>query len=196
MKPITCVFFGASGSGKGTQAKLLIEYLAKKDSKRKSLYVETGQRFRDFTKSQNYTASKVKEIMAAGKFLPPFFPIWTWAGFLIENFTGEEHLIFDGVCRQPEEGPVFHSALQFYGRAMPVILLLKMRNKEVEKRLLKRGRYDDTLEKIDERLRSFEKNAMPSVEYFQKNPECKFVTIDGDQSIEAVFEDVKKALEI
>ena len=107
MKPITCVFFGPSGSGKGTQAKMLIEYLSKLDPNRKTLYVETGQRFRDFTKTPNYTANKVKDLMANGKFLPSFFPVWTWSGFLIENFTGNEHLVFDGVCRQPEESPGF-----------------------------------------------------------------------------------------
>ena len=37
---------------------------------------------------------------------------------------------------------------------------------------------------------------MPSVEYFRKVPTCKFVTINGDQTIENVHKDVLKALGI
>ena len=196
MKPITVVFFGLSGSGKGTQAKLLLEYLAKSDPKRKTLYVETGKRFRDFISSDNYTARKIKEIIGAGKFLPPFLPIWTWSGFLVENFTGEEHLVFDGVCRQPEEAPVFDTALQFYGIVKRVILFLESHNDEVEKRLLKRGRYDDTKEKIESRLNDFKKSAMPAVEYFRTAKSCKFITINGDQTIENVHKDIVKVLGI
>ncbi len=196
MKQITCVFFGRSGSGKGTQANLLIKYLEQNHSGHKVLYVETGQRFRDFQKTDNYTAAKVKEVTTAGKFLPPFLPIWNWTGFLIEHFTGKEHLIFDGLCRQPEEGPIFDSALQFYGREKPFIVLLDVHHEEVKKRLLKRGRYDDTHEKIDERMKAFESGAMPSIEYFRKSPDCTFVDINGDQTIENVFKDLKKALDI
>ena len=195
MKQITCVFFGRSGSGKGTQAKLLLEYLGKHFPNEKSLYVETGQQFRDFQNSKNYTAGKIKEVMGAGKFLPPFLPIWTWTSFLIDHFTGSEQLVFDGVCRQPEEAQILDGALQFYGRK-PTILLLDVHHTKVKERLLKRGRYDDTHEKIDERLRAFESGAMPAIKYFEKASTCNFVTINGDQTIPEVFEDVKKALGI
>ena len=196
MKQITVIFFGLSGSGKGTQAKLLLEYLAKNDPDKKTLYIETGARFREFQNSDNYTAKKVKEVTVAGKFLPPFLPIWIWTSLLVEKFTGNEHLVFDGVCRQPEEGPVFDSALQFYGIEKPIILFLSTQNKEVEERLLKRGRYDDTHEKIGERLNAFEKNALPAVEYFRKSPNCRFVDINGSQTIENVQKDILKALGI
>src|SRR3989344_985591 len=51
MSPQTIIFFGRSGSGKGTQARLLEEYLRKNDSsKRGVIYIETGARFRQFIK--------------------------------------------------------------------------------------------------------------------------------------------------
>lgn len=58
MTPQTFIFFGPSGSGKGTQARLLIEYLEKKDPERKTVYIETGRRFRDFITEASYTAKK------------------------------------------------------------------------------------------------------------------------------------------
>ena len=196
MKQVTCVFFGLSGSGKGTQAKLLLKYLEEHDSPRKALYVETGARFRELQEKGTFTSVKVKEVTTAGKFLPPFLPIWNWTGFLIEHYTGAEHLVFDGVCRQPEEAPIFDSALQFYGIEKPTIVLLETHREEIKDRLLKRGRYDDTDEKIDERVKAFENSALPAITYFRKAPTCRFVTVNGDQTIEEVFVDVKKALGI
>jgi adenylate kinase family enzyme len=198
MKPATIVFFGKSGSGKGTQADLLIKTLREKDKSRETIYVETGQKFRNFVKSSpSYMAKRIYEIMNAGKFLPPFIPIWMWTQFLIDEIkSGDEHMVFDGVCRQPEEGPILDGALQFLGREMPVIILLDVHEHEVTKRLLKRGRHDDTHEKIAERLRSFESGAMPSIRHFMKSPHVRFVTINGDQSIEAVHADILKAVGI
>lgn len=197
MKSITVVFFGISGAGKGTQAELLIKYLAEHDAKNKVIYVETGQRFRDFMNSGTRTASQVKDVLARGALLPPFLPIWTWTGLLNDEIkTGKEHMIFDGVARQPEESPVLDSALQFYGRGKPVVLLLELHHAKAKDRLLKRGRYDDTHEKIDSRHAWFATNAMKAVDYFRTSPNVSFVAVNGDQTIPKVFEDIKKALGI
>jgi adenylate kinase len=196
MKPITVVFFGRSGSGKGTQAALLMDHLRKNRAEAPAIYVETGQKFRDFIGfSTSYMAARIKEVMAAGKFLPPFIPIWMWTQFFVDEIkTGKEHMVFDGVCRQPEEGPILDGALQFLGREKPFIVLLEVPEDEVTKRLLKRGRYDDKEEKIAERLRAYESGAVPSVNHFRQSPHVQFVTIDGHKPIEDVQKDVLKAL--
>lgn len=198
MKPITAVFFGRSGSGKGTQAELLIKFLRKKDAGRETIYVETGQKFRDFVKnSPSYMAKRIYEVIHAGRFLPPFIPIWMWTQFLIDEVkTGDEHMVFDGVCRQPEEGPILDGALQFLGKEKPFIILLDAHEEEVTRRLLKRGRHDDTTEKISSRLKAFEAGAMPSVRHFMKSPSVRFININGNQSIEDVHKDIVKALGI
>ncbi len=198
MKPVTVAFFGKSGSGKGTQAALLIKTFERLDAVNATIYVETGQKFRHFIEtSTSFVAKKIKEVLVAGKFSPPFTPIWIWTQCLIDSLkTGNEHLIFDGVCRQPEEAPMFDQALQFLDRGLPVILLLDCHHKVVTERLLKRGRFDDKHEKIASRLKEFESNAMPAINYFKKSPTVNFITVNGDQSIEKVHEDVLKALGI
>lgn len=197
MKPTTVIFFGKSGSGKGTQAALLLKTFERVDIKHKALYVETGQRFRNFIDSSpSYTAKLIQETLADGKLLPPFLPVWTWTGFLIDELKEDEHLIFDGVCRQPEEAPILDGALQFYKRDKPIVILLDVHKDEAKKRLLKRGRYDDRHEKIDERLRWFETNVTPAINYFKHASTCKFVHINGDQPIEKVHEEVLKAIGI
>ncbi|MEK7163481.1 MAG: nucleoside monophosphate kinase [Patescibacteria group bacterium] len=196
MKPITCVFFGKSGSGKGTQAALLMKTCERLDPKNKFIYVETGQRFRNFVDgSGTYTAGLTRKVMRAGALMPAFIPIWTWAGLLVDEITtGREHMVFDGVSRHEDEAPVLDSALQFYKREKPAILFLDIHHKEAKKRLLKRGRHDDKKEKIAERLRWFEADAMKAVRYFEKHPYYNFVKINGDQTIEKVHEDILKAL--
>lgn len=198
MKPITVIFFGKSGSGKGTQSVLLLKTLERLDSENKALYVETGQQFRTFVQtSKGFLAKRIHEVMDAGKFMPPFIPIWTWTQYFADNLiSGQEHMVFDGVCRQPEEAPIFDYALQFLKRDKPFVILLDVHHEEVTRRLLKRGRFDDKPEKIAERLKLFESQAMPSVNYFKKSPNVKFVHVNGDQAIEKVHEDVLKVLGI
>ncbi|HEU0080729.1 MAG TPA: nucleoside monophosphate kinase [Candidatus Paceibacterota bacterium] len=198
MKPTTVLFFGKSGSGKGTQAALLLKTFEREDAVNKVVYVETGQKFRNLTQtSQSFIAKKTLETMSAGKFMPTFMPIWTWTSLLVDELkTGREHIVCDGVCRQPEEAPILDEALQFLDRGKPVIILLDTHHEEVTKRLLKRGRFDDKEEKIAERLREYENRAVPVVNYFKKSPNVKFVTVDGNQTIEKVHEDVLRAIGI
>lgn len=197
MKPITVVFFGKSGSGKGTQAALLAKICEKFDPQNKFIYVETGQRFRGFAEGDTYTGKLTGEVMHAGGLMPAFVPIWTWAGLLIDEVkTGREHMVFDGVARRPDEAPILDSALQFYKREKPAILFLEVHHDVAKHRLLKRGRHDDKEEKIAERLKWFETDVMKSVAYFKKHPYYHFMEINGDQSVEEVHEDILKALGI
>ena len=198
MKPITVVFFGRSGSGKGTQAALLIEKLKELDGGSGVVYVETGERFRQFAKeSPSLTAQMTRDVMARGGLMPASLPIWAWSSVLIDGVkTGKEHLVFDGVARRVDEAPILDQALQFYGKEKPVIILLDVPPPEVTERLIKRGRADDKHEKIAERLKWFETDVMPSVNYFKQSPTCRFVVVNGHQTIEKVFEDVLKVLGI
>src|SRR5262249_17441152 len=142
MSPQTFILFGRAGSGKGTQAKLLMEYLQKHDSGRKCLYIETGQKLREFIVQDNHSAQLTKEFMDTGGLMPAFMPIWLWSGFLIKNFTGNEHLIFDGTCRRSYEAPVLDTALKFYKREQPTLIVLDTSHQWSIERAVARGRSD------------------------------------------------------
>ena len=75
-KPQTYIFFGRSGSGKGTQAELLIKYL--QEQKREVLYIETGRVFREFMEQDSYSARLTREMLSGGGLLPVFLPVWIW----------------------------------------------------------------------------------------------------------------------
>jgi adenylate kinase len=187
MQSQTFLFFGPSGSGKGTQAKLLINYLNEKNPGRNILYLETGERHREFAKSNSLTARKTKEVIENGGLMPEFIPVWLWTQFFVDNIkSGDEHIILDGVSRRPHEALIIDSALHFYDRKNPIILSINVSPHWVVERLVERGRVDDKEKEIIRRIEWYEKNVVPAMEHFKNNPYYKFIEINAEQSIEEV----------
>jgi len=180
--PKTFIFFGRSGSGKGTQARLLEKHL-EENTRNDALYIQTGQKFRDFTENGNYTSQLTKEILDSGGLMPEFMPIWVWSDELVNNYTGEEHLILDGIPRRVDESPILDSALKFYKIKKPIVVYLNVSRERAFEMLKDRGREDDTDEYINSRLDWFETNSLPAIEYFKDNKDYIFLDINGNQSI-------------
>lgn len=190
MIPQTFIFFGPSGSGKGTQAKLLVETLNKMDPKRTVLYLETGQRFREFSKQASYTAKKTKEVIESGGLMPEFLPIWIWTQFFVDHISGDEHIILDGISRRAHEALIIDSAMQFYGRKEPVVVSIELSPESAIKRMKDRGRTDDSEEEIKRRLNWYEENVVPAINHFKNNPYYKFIPINGEGTIEEVHQEI------
>ncbi len=181
----TFIFFGKSGSGKGTQAELLIENIEKAGEK--TLYIETGQKFRDFvSKEDNHTSRMTREVLAKNELMPVFMPIWLWTGELVDNFTGEETLVLDGLCRREDEAVVLDSAMKFYKRKKPVVVYIKVSDEWALTRLKERGREDDTEEYLKKRVDWFEWQVKPAMALFHDNGDYHFLEINGEQPIEEV----------
>jgi len=193
MRPQTFIFFGKSGSGKGTQAKLLGDYL-KRTKGNEVLYIETGEGFRDFIKTDSHTAQLTKEVLSGGGLLPVFMPIWLWTDFLVKNYNGTEDLILDGLCRRPAEAPVLDSALKFFGQKNPIIIYINVSNEWSFARMKDRGRKDDTEAYIKSRLDWFEWNVVPAMAYFHEHPDYTFLEINGEQTVEEVQSEILSRL--
>jgi len=189
MTPQTFIFFGTSGSGKGTQALLLKEFLEKNDSK-KVLYLETGEKMRDLSKKDNLTGRKTKEILDAGGLMPEFLPVLVWAEFFVENVNGDEHIILDGVSRREHEAVIIDSVMKFYDRQNPTVIFLEVSPEWATDKMEKRGRVDDRQEEIKNRLAWYEKNVLPAINHFRNNPYYRFISINGEQSIEEVHQEI------
>lgn len=190
MNPKTFIFFGPSGSGKGTQAKLLIEKLKELDRDRHVLYIETGQKFRDFATEASMTAQKTKRIMGEGGLLPEFLPIWIWTEYMIRHVSGDEHMVLDGLSRRVHEAPILDSAMKFYKREKPFIISIEVNRETLKDRLLNRNRADDNKTDIERRLDWYENNVLPTIEYFKNNQNYEFMSINGEQEVEAVFKEI------
>jgi adenylate kinase len=197
--PETFVFFGRSGCGKGTQVRLLMDFLSKNDPGRKILYTETGKLLRDFgAREKSFGAAKTKAIIDDGGLLPEYVPICIWGNYLMKNVVGDEHMVFDGVSRRVPEAPILHSALGFFERKSRHIILINVSDKWSMDRLLARskteGRADDDEEGIKCRLKWFDDSVRSTIRYFENNPDYKFHEINGEQTIEQVHQEILKKI--
>ncbi len=183
VKPLNFVLIGRSGSGKGTQAELVKEFLEKRDGKGTVFYLSTGEHMRTLIKERPELETSEfldKKIMALGNKAPDFLTIWIWAKELIYNIKSNQHIIFDGTPRTLLEARTLDEALEFYERENVKPILVDISPEEARERLLKRGRGDDAEEQIRNRLAYYEKRVAPAVEYYRKESKNKLIVVDGN----------------
>ena len=191
----TVIFIGRSGSGKGTQAGLLKDRITKHDlDKRQILYVETGQKFREFIRGTSYSAHLSEKIYENDARQPDFLACLMWGGMLLEELEDNMHLVVDGAPRSLIEAQILNTAFDFYKRENITVIHIAVSRKWSEDRLLARGRLDDTsLSKINKRLDWFDKDVVPALEYFKSLKGYKFIEVNGEQPIEKVHSDIVAA---
>jgi adenylate kinase len=190
----TLIFLGPQGCGKGTHAELLKAYLERTDPNRGVLYFSAGKQLRAFVEQKSYTADLNRSIIEQGGLLPTFLSVHVFSEQLMHEMKGNEHLIVDGFPRTEDQVPVLDSAMRFYKRELPTILYINISDEEAIKRLLLRGRADDTEEGIRHRLAWTREHMNPILNWFRSNSMYRVLEINGEQSIEAVHSDIDKAL--
>lgn len=196
MNPKTFIFIGCSGCGKGTQAKLLQEYIKEHFSNQKILYAESGDEFRNFLKGDSYTSSLAKEINKEGKLQPAFLSIWVWASFLIKNLNSEQYLIIDGTPRKLNEAYVLDEALRFYKRDSVYVIYINVKRQWAMERLKARKREDDKGDdNIRKRLDWFETSVAPAINFYRENLDYTFLEINGEQPIKNVHSEIIEKLQ-
>lgn len=195
MKPQTVIFMGPQGSGKGTQRDALKTYLAEHDPKRDIVSMQTGRRFRDLMERENYTGAKTIKNMEAGVLHPLFLSVTLWGMEMIEQLDDGSHALIDGFPRRIEEAELLEEAFTFYNREHIAIVFIDTPEDVVRERMAARKRMDDTPERIDERLKAYERDTVPILEYYQARTHTNFIRVDGTKSIEAIHQDVVTALE-
>ena len=194
MQPLTFIFLGRSGAGKGTQAELLRGVLKEKDPERTIFTLETGERFRNLNKAESFVGGLTKEVVETGGLSPTFVAVWAWATSFIENLKGGEHIFIDGSPRKLSEAEVLSEALIFFFFLKPIVIHLDVPIDFATKLLLGRGRTDDTDEGIARRQAWYEKEVVRSVHFFKEHPAFRYLKINGVQPIEAVHKEIKEAL--
>jgi adenylate kinase family enzyme len=188
----TVVFIGRSGCGKGTQAALLKDRFHKRDlEKRPILYVETGDRFRHFIRENNYSSKLSNAVYELDLRQPDFLACYMWASMLVEELLPDMHVVFDGAPRSRAEAELMTTAFEFYKRERPTVIYLNVGRKWSEEKLLARGRSDDrSLLKIGKRMKWFEDEVMPAIEYFRNDNRYRFIEVNGEQPMEKVHADI------
>ena len=191
-QPKVFIFMGRSGCGKGTQADFVVKYLCETENVCKTIHIETGALLRKFIQGNSYTQKLTKEVVESGGLMPEAVVVGVWSNYLFEHFSGKENIVFDGCPRKLHEAILLDSALQFYKIEKPTVIYLKVSREWAENRLKERARKDDSVEGVKKRMDWFEKEVLPSIDFFRNSLNFRFFEIDGEKNIEEVRQDIQK----
>lgn len=190
IKKQTFMFFGRSGSGKGTQVELLKKYLKEKDTEKNLFSFSTGDGFREFFKKNTYASNLAKDITGNGKLQPLFLTISIWGNAFLDNLKSNDHIFMDGYPRRRLEAEILNEALNFLGREMVVIINFDVSREVSKQRMLGRMREDDTEENIETRLNWYDNEVVPTIDYLKTLPNYFYFEIDGERSIDEIHKDI------
>lgn len=195
--PVTIIFIGPQGSGKGTQIEKLDTVLTKHDPTNRVIDIQTGRRFRALAmKGEGYTEKHVQETLDSGVLQPLFLSVVLWGDAMREHLDDTSHVLIDGFPRTVPEATVLESALSFYKRTHLTIINLETPEAVVRARMLDRARQDDTVDSIEARLRWYREETVPVLAYYRNRPQTQVFDIDGTDSIEGVHRQIITALNL
>ncbi len=192
--PRTVLFYGMSGAGKGTQARLLVDQL---QTKRGTHFVEVGQLLRNYAANEGtYGAYMVRKTIDEGNLVPPSISAYLWSGKLLKSVTANDNVVFDGAARSIDEAKLFDKTLKWLGRDY-TIFILEIDAAIAKERAIARGesREDDNDEAMQKRLAWFKEDTMPAIEYM-KEQGADVYHIDGGKSIEEVQVEILSKLHL
>ena len=183
------VIFGAPGSGKGTQSKMIVERYGFD-------YISTGDMLRQAISQGNELGKTAKEYIDRGQLVPDDLIVRLIADFL-DDKRGSKGVIFDGFPRTIKQAEALKTMLNERGTDIHILLDLQVEDDELVTRLLERGkisgRSDDNPETIKARLDVYHTQTAPLATYYIG--EGKHVAIKGIGQIEDIFERIAEAID-
>lgn len=192
MKPVTLLFFGSQGAGKGTQVQMLVDYLQSK-SNRTVIRIDMGHELRSLRDTGTYAGKLTGEIIDNGIRIYDFMAIYLQTKLLTDNFTGEEHIIADGLARGDDQTRGFDDMMKFFKRDDLQVVNLVISDDTAVKRLLGRGRNDDTEEGIRRRLAWTKSDVLPQLELLKSRGRV-IHEIDGEPDVDTIHKNILVAL--
>lgn len=193
-RPLSVLFFGSQGAGKGTQVKMLMEHLTKTQPERGIIHIDMGAELRALRDTGSYTGKLTGTVIDQGNRMPDFMAIYLQTKKIAENLiAGDEHIIADGLARGPEQTAAFDDAMKFFGRDDFTIVSIELTEASVMQRLLARGRNDDTEEAIKKRLAWYHSDVIPQLELL-KSRGRKVISVDGEPDVETIHANILREL--
>lgn len=174
------IFLGPPGAGKGTQAKRIATEFS-------IPHISTGDMLRAAVEAGTELGKYAKHIMDSGQLVPDETII-----ALIEQRVSEpdcsDGYILDGFPRTVPQAESLGSMLAARGESIDVVLLFDVPAEEVLRRMESRraseGRADDASETQRERLKVYEAQTAPLIDFYKANGLLRVVS--GVGSVEEI----------
>ena len=178
------VFLGPPGSGKGTQAARIAAEL-------RVPHVSTGDMLRQAVESGSELGGRVKGILESGMLVPDD----VMAGVVRERLAAPDcagGFLLDGYPRTLPQGELLDALLAGSGRKLDHVAFLDVPAEELIRRLLARGRSDDTVATIERRLQEYESKTFPLRDRYAQRGLLRRIEGTGDP--DQVFARMRAAL--
>ncbi|WP_242101419.1 adenylate kinase [Lysobacter sp. M2-1] len=182
------VLLGAPGSGKGTQAARLKGHL-------QVPHISTGDLLRAEVAAGSKLGLEAKEIMARGELVSDAILL----GMLESRFSQADTaggFILDGYPRNLAQAGALDGLLQRIGQPMDYAVQLDVPTELLVERIAGRaqaeGRADDSPESVRTRLRVYEQQTAPVIEFYRQHGQL--TVVDGVGSLDQVFTRIVEAI--
>jgi adenylate kinase len=216
--PLILILLGKSGSGKGTQVDLLKDKL-------KLDFLGTGALLRERKNTPDFSGKKISEVIDNGGIVPPpvVFKLWMEKFDQFKNRGDFNGVILDGSPTKLREAWLMEDALKWFEWDKNIkVMVIDISDEEAIKRIGKRKicskcgnivvvptgeemdicakcggglmvRPDDTVEGTKKRLEWFREEVGETVKFYED--QGMLIKINGEQSVEGVFNDIMKEIE-
>jgi len=187
------ILMGIQGSGKGTQAKLLLEHFGEKMK-----YFEMGGILRALQSTDNAIGNYLARYVPKGQLIKPAVSAWLRNVFM-ETLEEEDMVLWDGMLRTVEQTIQIVQKMRDKERSF-VVVDLAIPDEEVYKRVAKRvnadgshARKDDINEQaIRNRIEAFHRDTKPALEWLEE--QGLLVRVDGMRSEGEIFAEILRII--
>ncbi len=176
------LFLGAPGAGKGTQAQLLSQ-------NNSYLHLSTGELLRKEIEMNTTLGRQVKDIINRGELVSDEIVLEIVRQYLNKDNKG---WILDGYPRNLSQANSLNDVLIEIKQPLEVVFYLDIPEEVLIKRLLLRGRKDDTEETIRTRVNIYKKTTEPLIQFFQDLSLLRY--IDADRDSKTISSDIKQKM--
>jgi adenylate kinase len=179
---VRVVLLGPPGAGKGTQAEKLAEKL-------QIPHISTGELFRSNIQEGTKLGLEAKRYLDAGDLVPSELTNQL-VDDRLNHSDAANGFILDGYPRSVEQAKALHDMLGRRGTDIDAVVEFRVSEDELLTRLKGRGRADDTEEVILNRMKVYNAETAPLLEYY--SDELK--TVDAVGELDEVFARALQAL--
>ncbi len=210
------ILMGPPGAGKGTQSEKILSYC-------NIPHISTGDMFREAIKNQTKLGLEAQDYINKGLLVPDEVTIGLVKERLSRDDCKDGYLL-DGFPRTIPQAEALETLSKEISRPVQLVITIEADKDELVKRISGRRvcpkcgnsyhlqfklpkvenvcdgcgstliqRKDDTIESLNVRLDAYEHQTKPLVEFYEKKGLNR--SVDGLQSIDEVFNDIRKLLD-